>query len=384
MHVLEEAHKLDREVNLSNCEGTALGHELPKIRTNNMLPRNGKLSATGKCILRAVVVILLFGGLWSVAHAQKGFAAEAREFNVGILATRGGAIPLWMGEAGGLWAQRGIRLQSIYIEGGTRGIQVLLAGEIQALVTGFGPLLQANSRGADLRVITSTANAVPFIFFSAREFKTATDLKGATIGVSRFGSESDVAVNLALKQLGLTRKDVVVAQIGGNSVRLAALAAGVIKGSPLVEPQISGARELGLNAMVDFAAAKVPWIFDALVVRRNFLESRRELMTQFLRAFIESAYLAYANDNMAKRVIASKLKTTDARLVNATYDEFKRLMSLDPEPPRAGAENTIENLEAIGISIPNKNLEEHLDTQIVQALKKEGFLAELARKYKLP
>jgi hypothetical protein len=58
-------------------------------------------------------------------------------------------------------------------------------------------------------------------------------------------------------------------------------------------------------------------------------------------------------------------------------------MSLDPEPPRAGAENTIENLQAIGISIPNKNLEDHLDTQIVQALKREGFLAELARKYKI-
>jgi NitT/TauT family transport system substrate-binding protein len=349
-----------------------------------MLHRNGRFSRTAKVVLRAIVASLFLHGLGSVGHPAKGFAAELTDFNVGILATRGGAIPLWVGEATGLWAQRGIRAQGIYIEGGTRGIQVLLSGEIQALVTGFGPLLQANSRGADLRVITSTANAVPFIFFSARDVKSAADLKGATIGVSRFGSESDIAVNLALKQLGLGRKDVVVTQIGGNSVRLAALTSGVIKGSPLVEPQISAAREQGLNPLVDFAAVKIPWIFDALVVKRSFLENRRELVSQFLRAFIESAYLAVANENMAKKVIAAKLKTADARLVNATYDEFKRLMSLDPEPPRAGAENTIENLEAIGISIPNKNLDDHLDSQIVQTLKKEGFLAELARKYKLP
>jgi NitT/TauT family transport system substrate-binding protein len=349
-----------------------------------MVRRNGRLSPTAKLTLRAVIVSILLNGVWSFPHASKGFTTELTEFNVGILATRGGAIPLWMGEAAGLWAQRGIRLQSIYIEGGTRGIQVLLSGEIQALVVGFGPLLQANSRGADLRVITSTANAVPFIFFSARDVKTATDLKGATIGVSRFGSESDIAVNLALKQLGLTRKDVIVTQIGGNSVRFAALMSGAIKGSPLIEPQISAAREQGLNPLVDFATAKIPWIFDALVVKRSFLESRRELLSQFLRAFIESAYLAVANEKMAKKVIASKLKTADARLLNATYDEFKRLMSLDPDPPRAGAENTIENLEAIGISIPNKNLDDHLDSHIVQSLKKEGFLAELARKYKLP
>jgi ABC-type nitrate/sulfonate/bicarbonate transport system substrate-binding protein len=349
-----------------------------------MLHRNGKFSPTGKVVLRAIVVSFFLHGLGSVAHPCKGFAAELTEFNVGILATRGGAIPLWIGEAAGLWAQRGIRAQAIYIEGGTRGIQVLLSGEIQALVTGFGPLLQANSRGADLRVITSTANAVPFIFFSARDVKSAADLKGATIGVSRFGSESDIAVNLALKQLGLTRKDVVVTQIGGNSVRLAALMSGTIKGSPLVEPQISAAREQGLTPLVDFAIARIPWIFDALVVKRSLLESRRELLTQFLRGFIESAYLAVANETMAKKAIASKLKTADNRLVNATHKEFKRLMSFDPEPPRAGAENTIENLEAIGNSIPNKNLEDHLDSQIVQSLKKEGFLAELARKYKLP
>src|SRR5688500_6529197 len=132
-----------------------------------MLHRNGKFSPTGRVILRGIVVSMLLNGLWSVPHPRKGFAAELADFNVGILATRGGAIPLWIGEAAGLWAQRGIRAQAIYIEGGTRGIQVLLSGEIQALVTGFGPLLQANSRGADLRVITSTANAVPFIFFSA-------------------------------------------------------------------------------------------------------------------------------------------------------------------------------------------------------------------------
>ena len=339
---------------------------------------------TGNVMLGSILVSLVLDGPCLLPQVSKGFAAEATEFNVGILASRGGAIPLWTAEAAGLWAQRGIRLQAIFIEGGTRGIQVLLSGEIQALVVGLGPLLQANSRGADLRVITSTANTVPFIFFSVREVKTASDLRGGTIGVSRFGSESDVALNLALKQLGLTRKDVVVTQIGGNSVRLAALLSGRIKATPILEPQISAAREQGLNPLVDFAAAKVPWIFDAVVVRRSYLDGRRELVTQFLRAFIEGAFLAFANENLAKEVIAAKLKTADRRLVNATYNEFKRLMSLDPEPPRAGAENTIEQLQAIGISTSSKNLEDHLDSHIVQALKKEGFLAELTRKYKIP
>ena len=42
------------------------------------------------------------------------------------------------------------------------------------------------------------------------------DLKGKTIGISTFGSETDVAVSIALQRLGLKRDDVTVSQIGGS------------------------------------------------------------------------------------------------------------------------------------------------------------------------
>ena len=65
--------------------------------------------------------------------------------------------------------------------GGTRGIQVLLSDKIQAMHVGLGPAVQANRQRADLRLITSSSNTIPFTIFSAPDVKTATDLKGGFV-----------------------------------------------------------------------------------------------------------------------------------------------------------------------------------------------------------
>ena len=85
------------------------------------------------------------------------------------------------------------------MEGGSRGVQVLLSGEIQAMHVGLAPVVLANKQGADLRLVTSTANTIPITIFAAPAIKTAADLKGKTIGISTFGSETDIAISIALQ-----------------------------------------------------------------------------------------------------------------------------------------------------------------------------------------
>ena len=63
--------------------------------------------------------------------------------------------------------------------------------------------------------------------------KTAEDLKGKSIGISRFGSVSDVAARELLKGLGLRpMEDVKILQVGGASERAAGFSRGVIAGFP--------------------------------------------------------------------------------------------------------------------------------------------------------
>jgi NitT/TauT family transport system substrate-binding protein len=333
---------------------------------------------------RDLVKILLLLVQFSFIGAVPGSAAELLPFRAGISTVSDAfVIQLWMAEDAGLFKKYGLNLELIDMEGGTRGLQVLLSGQIQAMHVGLGPMIRANTQGADMRLIASFCNTIPFTIFTPATVKTAADLKGGTVGISSFGSESDIAVDIALKRLGLTRKDVTITQLGGGSVRLAALLSGRVKAVPLSDPITTKALELGLNPMVDLAAAKVPWVFEGVIVNRPYLESHRDLFVRFLRATIEGTHLVYADEKRARDLIARKFKTNEDRVISAGYNTFKQLVPLDPQPSAAGVENVLEQLQAIGAPIANKRVEDQIDTTIIETLRKGGFLADLRQHYKL-
>jgi len=294
------------------------------------------------------------------AAAAPAQAANPIPFKIGISAPVVTIFPVWMGEAGGFYEKEGLKVEVINMEGGTRGLQVLLSGEIQGMHVGLAPAVLANKQGADLRL---------------------GDLKGKTFGISTFGSETDVAISILLKQLGLTRSDVTVSQIGGSSQRFAALIAGRIDVAPLIEPAITLAKERGFNPIIDLAAAKTPWIFDSVVVSSSYLKGNRATLTRFVKAYVAGAYLALADETKAKEVIAQKFKTNDAKVIAATYADFKRLMPRDAAPSVEGAKNVLAQLEVIGTDIGSRNANDYLDLGIIETLKQEGYFAQLEKTY---
>jgi NitT/TauT family transport system substrate-binding protein len=308
-------------------------------------------------------------------------ADDLAPFKIGISAPVVTIFPVWMAQAAGLDAKEGLKVESISMEGGSRGVQVLLSGEIQAMHVGLAPVVQANKQGADLRLVTSTANTIPITIFTAPAIKTAADLKGKTIGISTFGSETDVAVSVALQRLGLKRDDVTVSQIGGSSQRFGALLAGRIDAAPLLEPTITAAKQKGFTPLLDLAAANTPWIFDGVVVTNGYLKEHRDALTHFVRAYIAGAYLALADVEKAKVLIAQKYKTADPTVVDATYNDFKRLMPLDAAPSVAGANNVVAQLQAIGLEVGSKNVNDYVDLSIIEGLKKDGYFVEMAKAY---
>lgn len=308
-------------------------------------------------------------------------ADDLTTFKIGISAPVVTIFPVWMAQAASLDAKEGLKIESITMEGGSRGVQVLLSGEIQAMHVGLAPVVQANKQGADLRLVTSTANTVPITLFSAAPIKTAADLKGKTVGISTFGSETDVAVSIALQRLGLTRQDVTISQIGGSSQRYGALLAGRIDAAPLLEPTITAAKEKGFTPLLDLAVAKTPWIFDGVVVTNSYLKDHRDTLMHFVRAYVAGAYLALSDAQKAKELIAQKYKTSDPSVIDATYNDFKRLMPLDAGPSMTGAQNVISQLQAIGLQVGSKDVNDYVDPSLIKALKQAGYFDTLAQTY---
>src|ERR1700722_12256180 len=319
----------------------------------------------------AVAALLL--ALWGHPMA----AAELTPFRVGISEPVNTVLALWMAEAGGFYAAQGLRVQIINQNGGSRGAQELQSGRIDAMHVGLSSVVKLNQEGGDLRTIASLSNVIRFTFFAAPGVKTAADLKGSVIGVSAFGSESDSTVTLALARLGMRRDDVILEEYGGGMRRLEALKSGEIKGTAINEPVASLAHEAGLTAMVDLVAEKIPWLFSSIVVKASYLEGHRDVLTRFLKASIEGNYLALTDERRAKEVLAREARIVDPKIIDTSYNDFKQQSPVNLEPSRPGAQNIIDQFPAL----KGRNVDDYIDSGILDGLKKEGFFAEIERKY---
>jgi NitT/TauT family transport system substrate-binding protein len=317
---------------------------------------------------------------WLIALAVAGWQTSATAqpiaFKAGIADPVNTVLAWWTAQAAGFYAEQGLKVDILNMNGGSRGAEELKAGRLDVMHVGLSSVVKLNRAGGDLRLIGSLSNVIRFTFFSAAGVRTAADLKGGTIGISTFGSESDSTVTLALQRLGLSRGDVTLKEYGGGPRRLAAVKSGEIKATTLNEPFTSLAREAGVNAMVDLVPEQIPWLFSGITVRRDELSGNRDALTRFLKATIEGNYLALADEKRAKAILAAELRITDPRIIDISYNDFKQQSPPDLAPSRRGAENILAQLGG-----GSSNIDDYVDTGILDALERSGFLAEMHRKY---
>ena len=326
---------------------------------------------------RALPLLALAALLVTAAHAR---AEDPIPFRMGISAPSFTILPVHFADAGGFYAKNGLKVEIVNAEGGTRGLQVLLSGEIQAMHVGLAPAVQANLKGADLRLVAATVNLMPFTVFATKKNDPPLP-KGATVAISTFGSETDIAVSIMLRELGMTRDDVTITQIGGTTQRLGAMIAGRVDAAPLLEPAVTTARERGFPIVMDLAAKKTPWIFDAVVVTRSYLKEHPDNITRFLKAYIEGAAKAFGDETWAKEVIAKRFKTGDPKVIDATYRDYVVSTSRDLTPTIDGAKSVLAQLKAIGLQTGSDNPMDFLDLALIDKLKTEGFVAAMQKQY---
>src|SRR6185436_4525022 len=106
-----------------------------------------------------------------------------------------------------------------------------VAGQVDVSDNSGGPVIASLATDVPLEMTFVTRSTLTDNLYTAKDVKTADDLKGKSIAISSFGSQSHAGALLALKKLGLTTDDVTITQVGNDSARLAALQGGSVAGS---------------------------------------------------------------------------------------------------------------------------------------------------------
>jgi ABC-type nitrate/sulfonate/bicarbonate transport system substrate-binding protein len=335
-----------------------------------------------KNIFAAALAAFFVAGATEPATAQQptrvGSVPPPLLIKAGISDPVNTVLAWYMARAAGLYSAQGLNVEILNMNGGSRGAEELQAARIDVMHVGLSSVVKVNQAGGDLRVIGSLSNVIRFTFFAAPGVKTAADLKGGVVGVSTFGSESDSTVTLALQKLGLSRSDVTVKEYGGGMKRLAAVKSGEIKATAINEPIASLAREQGVNVLVDLVPDQIPWLFSGIVVRKDDIAARRDLLTRFLKASIEGNYIALTDEKRAKEVLAKELKIGSAKILDIAYNDFKQQSPRNLEPSAAGAQNILK-------LFPNasQKVADYVDLSLLDGLKNDGFFAAMEQKYGL-
>jgi ABC-type nitrate/sulfonate/bicarbonate transport system substrate-binding protein len=280
-----------------------------------------------------------------------------------------------------IFQKYGLEAEYIALESGTIGMQTLLANEVQVLFTTGALAVTANLQGGDSVIIAGGINFFPFKLITRPEVKTAADLHGKKLAISRFGSASDYAAQLAIEKLGGDAKQVTMLQLGGNPSRLAAMLSGTAHATVFSEPFASVAVKQGMRSLLDLADSGIPFPQNTFIVRRSVLAERRPMIVNAMKASIETLYLLKKDRKFAREVLKRYLRIDDDAMIDIGIDYYltKHGDGVLTLPDRKGLEFVIADTAKTNPKAKNQTPESLrlLDGSVLDEIKKSGFVEKL-------
>ena len=286
-----------------------------------------------------IFIAVLLGSLLGSA------SAHAQSSNVRIAFNGfGGIAPIYLGQDAGIFKKHALSPELIFIPGGSLSLQALIGKSLDVLMTGGPPVVNAYLQGAKIKIIGGVVNLLPYTFIATGGIRNAEQLKGKKIGISRFGSNTDYVVRLALSQFGLAQNEAQIIQVGGSPARLAAMKSGAIQATVLSPEETVVAQKMGYLVLLDFIKEGIEFPHVNVVVRDDYLESQAQTARVFMRAYVESVRYYKTHREEAVKKIISLSKLPERQMGEVIYDGSLRATPDDGKPTLKGMEVVLDTI----------------------------------------
>lgn len=287
----------------------------------------------------------------------------------------------YLAQERGLYKKNGLDADLIFIPSTTTSVSSLVAGDVQVANASGGGVASAVVAGADLVLVACYVNSLPYELVVHESVKSAEDLKGKSVGISRLGSASDVAARALIRGLGLEPdKQVPILQVGGPAERAAAFRTGRIVGFPSPPGMVHLAKGMPLRILIstiDFQK-RFDFPYICATTTRSYLSRRRETVKRVLMAHIEAIQFFKTHKEESKKILAKYSRIPNEAYLEDAYTASAKLFERVPLVTKAGMEIQIK--EAVGRK-PGAQLrfEDMVDDSLVRELEKSGFIDRVYR-----
>lgn len=309
--------------------------------------------------------------------ADPGHAAtkSLTSLRVAYSSISGSAVVPFIALDKGLFAKNNLDVELIYVAG-SQAMQSLLSGTTPIGIQGIEPVFRVNMQGGDTVMILSLVTKPPFSIIARPEIKDYRELKGKPMGVSRYGSSTDLLLRLVLDKWGFKPEtDVPILQMGGVPPILAGLQSKRIFAGPLSLPTLARARQEGYRELADVAELVPEYQVAGVVTRRAFIKQNAEVVRGFVRAIAEAIWVFKNDTASVKQVMKERLKIDDVAVVEETQKSYPRYMPNIPYPSRAGIAVIKAFMEKSDPALRQLSVDDQIDMQFVRELEQSGFFS---------
>ena len=319
-------------------------------------------------------LVLVLASFFAPSSSQ---AQEGRRLRAGYTSLSGNMLPLWAARDGGYFKKHGLDFDLISMPSGNEGMSALIAGELEFLAIAGSTTASAAVGGADVVALGTTVERLVAFLVVAPSIQKSEELKGKSVGISRFGTSIDTGARMAIQHYGLEPiKDVSIVQIGAVSSILSAMRGGRIQAAILTYPSIIQARREGYRELLDIASLGTPYASTGITVRRSYLQQRRDLVTNYVKAIVESIARVKKDKPFAVDVMSKYLRTTDKEILEGTYDiSVTKYLKRVPWPTLEAFRSVVDELAQVNPKAKGQDPKRFYDEGILKELDKSGFIS---------
>ncbi len=318
----------------------------------------------------------------TLSLVPEAYAADAqplRKVRMAFTSLSSVMCPPWIAREIGIFNKHGLDVEVIATPTGVEGMNALIAGEVQFLQISGGTTASAALGGADVTVVGTTLDALVQSLMARPEIEKAEQLKGKSVGITRFGTSIDVGARMALKHFGLVpEKEVAIVQVGGMESMVTALQTNRIQAGILSYPAITQALKLGHHTLLDVASLGIPYAFTGMTTRGRLIKEDADLVRRYMMAQTEAIARAKRDKNMALKVMGKYLRTTNLNALAESYDiDVQKYLLRVPLTTAEAMRSVLDDLAGRIPKAKDADPKRFFDDSFVRQMQSSGFIDAL-------
>ena len=322
-----------------------------------------------------VLALLSLASLTAVVFCAQ--TAAAKSYIAYISDSSNSSVVYWIAKEAGIFKKHGLDLDTIFIDGSVRGIQSLIAGDLGYSGAVGTAVINAKLAGAEIAIIQSQMNTLPYFVVGNASIKSPEDLRGKTAAVHIPGTSADFALRLALMKVGIGYKDIKAVTLGGAPARLGATIAGQADFTIVSEGEKLQGEKNGLKVIIDMAKLKVPFQFNCSVATRKKIRENPDEVRRVVWSLGEAGHYFKTRKDDAIKIMQKYTRGLDRAVLEGAYAANYEFLVEDTYPTLEGLKQTLDVQALTDPRAGKAKPEDFVDLRFVDEMKKSGFVDKL-------